>query len=512
MTIDFEPRRIRYIPGPVAYQAHAADKRVKLVWGPLGTAKTTWLCWRIYLKAEVAARHGYSLRALLLRDTYRNLIDSTLQTFLYWFPEGVTCYYAHSDPIEIKLRTIDRITKVESYHDVLFRHGQTEQDASMFLSTEYDLIGLEEVAPAYLPGAKRVSPGIAEEVFDMAYSRLTREAARAETINPELIMSCNPPPLTHWTSKRVIDKPPDYLERVGWGHWYFDIAENAANLRPDYYDNLEQAWEGKRGLIQRFIKGERLPVFVGSPRFNLDQLDRMRLVCVDPTFRGFLRPTVDNLLHVKLEPNPEGFVRMWQPPVLAKRYVISADAAEGIEGGDYSSAHVLDRETLDIVATWHGHCEPEQFATELALLGYLYNRALIAVESYPSAHGLTTLTTLKHLGYPHIFYSRNVEVRGRAMERIGWRSTRTTKSMLVDGIGNHISVEKGEPDPYIPDVDLIGELQTFGVMEDGSTAAQDGCFDDRVISYGLGLLVAKVGSLSQIYPGLNREQEQKAAQ
>ncbi len=512
LAAENEPRRIRYIPGPVAYQAHAASAMVKLVWGPLGTAKTTWLCWETYYKAELAARHGLTLRAIYLRDTYRNLVDSTLQTFLKWFPEGEMCYFAHSDPYDIKLRVIDRVTQQESYHDILFRHGQTESDASDFLSTERDVIVLEEIAAAYVPGTKHVSPGIAEAVFDMAYSRLERTDDRAAAIGgPELLMSCNPPPLNHWASKRIIDKPQAYLDSAKWRHWYFSPAENPS-LRSDYYSNLEIAWEGKRGLIQRFLKGERLPIFIGIPRFNLDQLDRMSEHCQEPGFRGFLRPTEENLLHVRLESNPAGFVRMWKPPVLGRRYVIGGDSAEGIEGGDNLSAYVLDRETLEIVAAWHGLIEPEKFAEELALLGYLYNKALIGVESYPSAHGLATLTALKGLGYPAIYYSRNIEHRGRqTVQRIGWRSTGASKSMLVDGIGNYLAVEEGEPDPYIPDVDLIDELQTFGIMGNGSTGAQEGCHDDRVISYGIGLLIAKLGGLDQIYPGLNsqRKEEQR---
>ena len=66
-----------YWPGPITEQAHCSTARVKYLWGPLGTAKTSWLCWRVYYKAEEAAREGKSLRAILIRDTYRNLEDST---------------------------------------------------------------------------------------------------------------------------------------------------------------------------------------------------------------------------------------------------------------------------------------------------------------------------------------------------------------------------------------------------------------------------------------------------
>src|SRR3990170_2250 len=94
---------LTYKPGPVAWAAHKSKAKVKLAWGPLGTAKTTWLCWRIFYKAQRAARYGLSLQALMVRDTYRNLADSTLQTFLYWFPEGQLTIKTHSDPVELKL-------------------------------------------------------------------------------------------------------------------------------------------------------------------------------------------------------------------------------------------------------------------------------------------------------------------------------------------------------------------------------------------------------------------------
>ena len=204
-----------------------------------------------------------------MRDTYRNLADSTLQTWLYWFREQGEI--AHSMPVDFKLYVGGR------EHDVLFRHGQTEQDACQFLSTEYDFIGLEEIAPAYLPGAKKVSPGIAEGVFDMAYSRLTREAKRASAIGPEMAMTCNSPPINHWSSKRLIDRSPDYLTSVKWAHFNFPVSDNAANLRSDYYSDLEIAWEGKEGLKKRFLRGQRVAIFVGIPRFDLEKLSEMEL-------------------------------------------------------------------------------------------------------------------------------------------------------------------------------------------------------------------------------------------
>src|SRR3990167_5696239 len=194
--------QIEYWPGPVAEAAHRSRARVKYAWGALGTAKTTWLCWRIYYLAERLAKRGISLRALMLRDTYRNLSDSTLQTWLSWFPDGGKPgtgigYKALSMPCDYKLYAGGR------YHDVLFRHGQTAQDASAFLSTEYGFIGLEEIAPAYMPGGKLTSPGIAEEVFDMALGRLRQPGVE----EPELAMTSNSTPLNHWPSRQILELP-----------------------------------------------------------------------------------------------------------------------------------------------------------------------------------------------------------------------------------------------------------------------------------------------------------------
>jgi hypothetical protein len=133
---------VSYYPGPVALAAHRSKAQVKLAWGPLGTAKTTWLCWRAKAICERAAKAGYSARLIYIRDTYRNLIDSTYATWKEWFtPDSALGYVSQSDPIDFKLNVGKR------YHDIEFRYGQTEQDASKFLSTEYDGIMLEEIAP-----------------------------------------------------------------------------------------------------------------------------------------------------------------------------------------------------------------------------------------------------------------------------------------------------------------------------------------------------------------------------
>jgi hypothetical protein len=389
-------------------------------------------------------------------------------------------------------------------HEVLFRHGQTAQDASLFLSTEYGFIGLEEVAPAYLPGKDQtVSPGISEEVFNMAYSRLRQEGLPS----PEIALTSNPPSRLHWSSKRIIDATADEKHGVlrfdipggppvTWEHWFTPISENKQNLRPGYYEELTATWP--RILVRRFVEGERVDVFVGIPRFDLDKLDQMSRRAIEPPFRGFLRDTDDNVLHVKLEANPQGWVRIWSPPIPNHQYVIGADPAMGVPDGDYSSAHVLDRKDLSIVATFHGRIGPEAFgAEELPRLGRMYGNALIGVESNNTGGGAATLA-LKYSGYPQIFYEHNLRSRGRTEEKIGWSTTRSSKALLIDGLADWLDAG-GE----IVDAETISELQTFGIDESGKMQAQTGCHDDKVISLSLAIQMNQWSGLETIYSGLN---------
>lgn len=256
--------RLTYMAGPIAKLAHQSRARVKYLWGVVGSAKTTWLCWRVYFMAKRAAAAGVSLRAVLVRDTYRNLVDTTLKTFLEWFPDGVMGELK-GDPATFHLYTPDG-----RKHEVMFRHGQTAAEASNFLSLEAGFIGLDEVAPAFTPSGI-VSPGISADVFNIAIQRL-RQSGIDE---PELAMSSNPPPMQYWTSKRIIDADPAKLRELNWAHYWVGQDENKHNLRTGYYEELAKSLPDD--LKKRFVDGERVAIYPGLPIFQKDFSERMHV-------------------------------------------------------------------------------------------------------------------------------------------------------------------------------------------------------------------------------------------
>jgi len=253
---------IDYVPGPTAKRFHNSNARVKLAWGPVRTGKSVAACWRPFLKAEQLAKKGIALRTLIMRDTYRNLEDTTLKTWMEWFGKcGIL--KRRQSVTDFLFKTPS--TPADIWHEVLFRHGQTASDASSFLSSEYGIIFLEEAAPAFTPSGL-VSPGIAEEVFDLALTRLVQTGVE----DPELLITCNPPTPQHWVNRRLIAAEPEDLRERKWAHFFFPQKENEHNLRKGYYDELRLQLKGKDHILRRFVEGEVVAIYPGMPVFSGD--------------------------------------------------------------------------------------------------------------------------------------------------------------------------------------------------------------------------------------------------
>ena len=95
-------------------------------------------------------------------------------------------------------------------------------------------------------------------------------------------------------------------------------------------------------------------------------------------------------------------LKIFLPPRDKRAYYIGADVAEGLAQGDASSAYVMDHE-YNQVARWHGRIDPDMFGHLLIALGEMYNDALLIPENNNMGH--TTITTIKHAGYPKLYKS-----------------------------------------------------------------------------------------------------------
>lgn len=171
-------------------------------------------------------------------------------------------------------------------------------------------------------------------------------------------------------------------------------------------------------------------------------------------------------------------LKIWEKPKPYKEYVIGADVAEGLKGGDFSVATVVDISTMAVVARWRGHCDPDKFGEILGALGTYYNYALIGVEV--NNHGLTTVQKLRDTFYTNL-YKRD---RGYDEEwetptvNLGWKTDMRTKRLMIDDLIKLVR------ERVIRDKDIVFINEAFSYVRDerGRMNAEEGSHDDVVMS------------------------------
>ena len=171
-------------------------------------------------------------------------------------------------------------------------------------------------------------------------------------------------------------------------------------------------------------------------------------------------------------------LEVWEYPESRSAYVMGVDTAEGLGHGYYSVIQVLNVGTGNQSAIWHGHIAPDLLAEEVLSLGMWYRNALCCVES--NNHGLTTITELRHLGYPNLFRKRQLNnVNNRISQEYGWKTTRTSKPLMIDDLSSALRNDELQ----INDRNTVGELRTYVRNDRGSMSGSP--YDDRVMALAL---------------------------
>ncbi|HAR46286.1 MAG TPA: hypothetical protein DCS05_09000 [Nitrospiraceae bacterium] len=214
----------------------------------------------------------------------------------------------------------------------------------------------------------------------------------------------------------------------------------------------------------------------GRPVFDNAKLMRLRNAVPKPVARYELAQSINQFIS-----NPKGALLVWEEPKAGQNYIISADVAEGLEHGDFSSADVINHATGIQVAQWHGHTDPDLFAYVLAALGKRYNTALLAPER--NNHGLTVVKWLHEIiQYPNLYVEMVPDPPGKPRKRYGWLTSSATKPMIID-----VLVREVRDDCHgIACAATFDEMMAFKVQGNGKTEADRGRFDDRVISLAIG--------------------------
>jgi hypothetical protein len=205
------------------------------------------------------------------------------------------------------------------------------------------------------------------------------------------------------------------------------------------------------------------------------------------------------LMERGLDPDLIDGIEVWHPPAEDGKYFIGADCSEGIEGMDFSCGAVLDMEGRQCAAL-HGYWPEEEYGHLLALLGYWYNRAKIAVEANEHGHSvLNTLMNREH--YPRLYKHRDYDNRGQGRPKMGWQTNGKTRPILLSELKEAVHQNLME----INHQDFLGECFTFMDNGKGKFEARSGTHDDTVMAWGIAWQARKRGAVGVSVRSLGEE-------
>lgn len=239
----------------------------------------------------------------------------------------------------------------------------------------------------------------------------------------------------------------------------------------------------------------------GRPKFSIKVLKKYQTITKKPIRRGYLMEQDGKIAFLD---DDKGYISIWKMPEEDRTYSLGADVAEGLVHGDYSVGFVGDNESFDLVAKWHGHIDPDLFGAELVKLARFYNEAYLGVEG--NNHGLTTLTTIKKLEYYNVFFSKSYDrIADLMTQKLGWYTTPRTKPLMIDKLAEFVR----EMYLGIYDDELIGEMFTYIIEDNGATNAQPGAHDDMVMACAITLQLLLEGKGELFVPEVPIEERDK---
>lgn len=216
-------------------------------------------------------------------------------------------------------------------------------------------------------------------------------------------------------------------------------------------------------------------IFSGLPAFDSKSILAQQKYIRRPVKTGVM-------INDRFHDGNRGWIHLWKEPT-EHSYVIGVDTAEGLEGGDYSCAQVIDMKTLEQVAIMHGSISPWDTAKQIVQLAKWYNNALICVEVQGTGHAVQDYL-IRVYGYPnlHMWRGKSDQIRPQPFKLYGWETTSYSRPLLIEA--GRRAINSGLI--TLHDRSTLEEISKFSRSDTGRYEAEAG-HDDRVLALLLAL-------------------------
>lgn len=237
-----------YQAHPTTHAFHHDSSFVRGLIGPIGSGKSVACCFEgmfIAMNQEPNAEGIRKTRGVIIRNTYRELLDTTIKTWNDWFPEDLGTWHKQDLTHVIEQKLSDGTIM---HMEVLFRALDRPNDVKKLLSLELTWAWVNEARE------------IPRAVIDMLQGRVGRYPSKRDGGASwfGVFMDTNPPDTDHWWYRLFEEDQPD-----GWALFHqpsgvSEQAENIDNLPSGYYIRMQagkdQQWidvyvHGKYGFV-----------------------------------------------------------------------------------------------------------------------------------------------------------------------------------------------------------------------------------------------------------------------
>lgn len=237
---------INYTPPPTGTKFMASDAKMRVLLGPVGSGKSVTCSFEVVRRASMQAPNAQGIRktrAAVVRETARQLQDTTIKTFLDWFPPGVCGEYMRTTKTYFF-----KVGDVEC--EIMFRALDDSDDVANLNSLELTFAWFNE--------CRDIHP----DIVDAMSKRIGRFPSSKDGGPTWFGMwgDTNPPTMDTWWYYQLEHLDPKdgvSLNDNGWDVFKqpsgrSPYAENIENLPEGYYDTQGRSDE----YIRVYIDGE----------------------------------------------------------------------------------------------------------------------------------------------------------------------------------------------------------------------------------------------------------------
>ena len=240
---------VKYVASPTLSRFHRSNAFVRGIRGPLGGGKSTGCAWDVWLRLNQQQKGPSGKRRSrwsVIRNTYRELEDTTLKTWFDWFPEELVGNFS-------KRHMTHEIRYGDIHADVLFRALDRPKDVKKLLSME--------LTGAWVNEAREIPKAIVE-MLELRVGRFPAMKDGGATWSG-VIMDTNGMDTDHWWFKMFEKMRPDTWEQFSQPSARSREAENLPNLPLGYYEKALASHEDD--WIKVYVDNEYGFVLEGKP-------------------------------------------------------------------------------------------------------------------------------------------------------------------------------------------------------------------------------------------------------